>query len=573
MSNRTAPYWMTAVALMAGVFTAPPRAQACGGLFCDASSPVNQAAERIVFAKNPDGTMTAVVQIMYSGPAERFAWVLPVPGAPEVEVSSDLALQRLQVATNPTYQMNTEVEGTCGDDRTFLWGGSDDSAPTGFADGGTSFDAGTEDGPPVSVVDSGNVGPYDYVTLSVAEGTADPADVAVEWLQENAYDVDPLTRERLGPYLEDGLNLIAFRLAKDRSSGSIRPIFINYEDDEPMIPIRPTAVAANEDMGVITWVLGPSRAVPVNYRGLELNEALIDWFNGASNYDEVVTAAANEAGGQGFVTELAQPRESVSLTVMQSSERAEWDRLRTTDWTGREGQLLQDELFLFVGWDGLRDVIEQHVPVPEGEDPQDVYNCPGCYYGGEADIEGFDPAAFVASLGSEVVEPMVRTQELLDAHDYVTRMYTTMSPHEMTVDPIFGFNPVMADVSNSHTVTRIIECSPAVTRADAPWRVELASGDVVRGTGTTWPVSPSTTDLPFNQRILQLDRSSMGSLVEDNSAAITAALEERNAGVPGPSSGGLCSVQAPGRTSSGGLPWLAAAALLGALTHRRRPSP
>ena len=55
-------------------------AQACGGLFCSASAPVNQAAERIIFSKNADQTVTAVVQIQYQGPSEEFAWVLPVPG-------------------------------------------------------------------------------------------------------------------------------------------------------------------------------------------------------------------------------------------------------------------------------------------------------------------------------------------------------------------------------------------------------------------------------------------------------------------------------------------------------------
>lgn len=61
-----------------------------------------QEAERILFSVNGDGTVTAVVQVLYEGPSEKSAWVLPVPGSPEVEVSSDLALQRLQSATNPS---------------------------------------------------------------------------------------------------------------------------------------------------------------------------------------------------------------------------------------------------------------------------------------------------------------------------------------------------------------------------------------------------------------------------------------------------------------------------------------
>lgn len=40
--------------------------QACGGLFCSASNPVNQAAERIIFSDNGDGTITAVIEIQYA---------------------------------------------------------------------------------------------------------------------------------------------------------------------------------------------------------------------------------------------------------------------------------------------------------------------------------------------------------------------------------------------------------------------------------------------------------------------------------------------------------------------------
>ena len=50
------------ILLLALAFDTEP-AQACGGLFCAAAAQVNQAAERIIFSKNADGTVTAVVQI------------------------------------------------------------------------------------------------------------------------------------------------------------------------------------------------------------------------------------------------------------------------------------------------------------------------------------------------------------------------------------------------------------------------------------------------------------------------------------------------------------------------------
>ena len=41
----------------------PGDALACGGFFCSQNAPVNQAAERIVFANDGNGTITAVIQI------------------------------------------------------------------------------------------------------------------------------------------------------------------------------------------------------------------------------------------------------------------------------------------------------------------------------------------------------------------------------------------------------------------------------------------------------------------------------------------------------------------------------
>jgi hypothetical protein len=62
---------IAASALLATAATLPSRpALACGGFFCSQQQPVNQAAERIIFAENGNGTVTAIIQISYDGPAE-----------------------------------------------------------------------------------------------------------------------------------------------------------------------------------------------------------------------------------------------------------------------------------------------------------------------------------------------------------------------------------------------------------------------------------------------------------------------------------------------------------------------
>src|SRR5688572_11756383 len=104
-----------ALALASIAVSASP-ALACGGFFCSQSQPVNQAAERIIFSQNGDGTVTAVIQILYEGPSENFSWLLPISTVPEgddIAVASDLAFTRLQAATNPSYVLNTRIEGQC----------------------------------------------------------------------------------------------------------------------------------------------------------------------------------------------------------------------------------------------------------------------------------------------------------------------------------------------------------------------------------------------------------------------------------------------------------------------------
>jgi hypothetical protein len=557
-----------------------PDAHACGGFFCDNAQPVNQAAERILFSTAEDGTVTATIQIQYAGDAESFAWVLPVAGSPEVNVSSNLAFTRLQTATNPQYTLTTRIEGSCRDDG-FSRGGPSANAGGSFSDASAaSSDAGSA----VTVVNSGSVGPYDFVVISVDPSTPSPTDTAVEWLHDNDYQIDESGAALLEPYLAGGMNLLAFRLTKGNSTGSIRPVQIVFGPGQASIPIRPTAVAAVADMGVMVWVLGPHRSVPVNYFSLELNESLINWLNPFSNYNAVVTEAANQAGGQGFVTEMSGAAEPLADTIFQPWERDQWNSLRTTDWTGREGEMLASVVSNYSAYDGMRDVIEASVPLPvdqPGVTYEQLLSCISCYYDWEdTDIVGLTPATFLAAVQTLVIDPMARTRELFLESDHVTRFYTTMSASEMTRDPAFDFNASLPDVSNVHNAERIIECSPSLSQFEAPWRVEIPGSPTVRGVGTGWPFSdPATSSMPANARIVRYETEGPAVVSTDNTEVIATALAEHNATIvtrgPGVVVGGgassLCSVSIVGEPSSArGLGVLAIAGLALVLRSRRR---
>ncbi|MDH3728743.1 MAG: DUF2330 domain-containing protein, partial [Myxococcales bacterium] len=373
--------------------------------------------------------------------------------------------------------------------------------------------------------------------------------------------------ELLGSYLQDAMNLLAFRLTKGNATGTIRPIWITYASSQPMIPIRPTAVAANDDMGVMVWVLGNDRAVAVNYRSLVLNEALIDWTTGGSNYNQVVIAAANEAGGQGFVTERAGTSVDYDNVVLSEFERQAWDTLRASG-----GELSSEELLIqsaqtIGSWDGYRDVVERFLP--ESVDINDFLGCPSC---GHA-LEPIDNQAFIDALGLEVMDPMIETQALITSRPYVTRLYTTLSAPEMDLDPLFDFNPDLEDAPNLHNARQVIECNPTIYPWEAPSRIELEDGRVVRlSPNSPWPFAPGTEDAPpANAIVAQLSTSGPGEIVTDNRDAIERALDEHNATVP--SLNGWAVAGSGGCTLSQGRPdaaWWIGLALLGLLIRRRQ---
>jgi Uncharacterized protein conserved in bacteria (DUF2330) len=505
-------------------------ADACGGFFCSVQQPVNQAAERIIFADNGDGTITAVIQILYEGPSEHFSWLLPISSVPQTDqiaVASDLAFQRLQQATNPQYSLTTRVEGSCRGSQNFNESGAvpvldvpsescaDNQYLAGCPNVGVSLEA------------SGVVGAFEWSVISLDAALARPEDAAVEWLTANGYDVPSSAGGLLAPYLADGMYLLALRLTKGSDTGSIRPIVLTYTAEAPMIPIKLTAVAANEDMGVMTWALSSGRAVPFNYNALELNEARIDWFTGASNYNQVVTEAADEAGGQGFVTEFAGPSSQLAKVVWQDADEATWRSVQGGTYSSFRS-LFQTTYDNYGTYDGFWDAVKSAVTLPNGISDADFRLCPTCYAG-----LTFSPSGYLAALEASVIEPMRSVQELIDRVPYTTRLYSTLSAGEMTLDPLFVFNPELPDLSNLHQATRVIECSRDVNESEAPWRIELPQGGSLRGSASTfgtWPVA--VADQPANLRVLSLAASGEGAILADNAAVIDGKLEAYNGTQP-----------------------------------------
>ena len=340
MLQKRQMYLVLWVLLMVVLAVGTRTADACGGLFCQ-NDPVDQAAERIIFAKNDDGTITTLVQIDYTGSAPDFSWILPMPSpitAEDIAVPEDgeeaftelHSLTDVRIIPPPVPDCVQEVM----EDMVM-------SSAAPESEGG------------VTIFASGEVGPYGFDVI----GSEDPT-ALIDWLRQNNYRVEPPMEPIINAYVVEQHVFLAMRLLPEETADSIAPIQITYAAEKPMVPIRLTAVAANPNMGIYIWIYANEQAIPENYAHMEIDNREITVFDfGGNNYQQLINQRADVNKGQAFITEYAGPTSQ------------------------------------------------------------------------------FQPQ-----------NPLL--QELGAKHPYVTRLYTTMSAEEMTLDPVFGFDGTRPNVSN-----------------------------------------------------------------------------------------------------------------------------
>ena len=142
-------------------------------------------------------------------------------------------------------------------------------------------------------------------------------------------------------------------------------------------------------------------------------------------------------------------------------------------------------------------------------------------------------------------------------------MYTTLSPSEMTRDPVFSFNRDLEEVANVHTArliyycglipTDTIETTPAVLVTEDGW--ELSFPD---GTGKNpW------TDIgwPNSHQIEAVREEGPAEVLVDNTDEIQAAIDRQNGSAGGCAAAG---------GSGGGLAGLLLLGMVGFLRRLRR---
>lgn len=304
----------SALALLAAssalVVLVPAAAFACGGLFCAAvpadspvpPEPVDQTAERIVFEVGTE-TVTAHVQISYTGPADEFAWIVPVSGTPDVFESQPEMFADVDAATAldvvlPPPDLCPSPSGGGGDGGRGCVGGCAQADSAAVADGAEA--RGADGQSPVTVYAQDVTDNYEYSVIGAAE-----ASDLVGWLQINQFNVSENMVPVMQPYIDEGMRYLAVKLREGRAATDIQPLAIRYEGSQPMIPIRLTAVAAQPLMGIQVWIFADAPYVPENYTWMAAQDReIMSDENGNTSYFSWVARTVDEHMGLLFVAEF-----------------------------------------------------------------------------------------------------------------------------------------------------------------------------------------------------------------------------------------------------------------------------
>ncbi len=443
---------------------AVPNAQACGGFFCNNQQPTLQAGERILFAVDDDN-IRAYVQVFYDGEADDFAWIIPVASKPDVGVGTDEVFNMLENLTRPRFELETKMDETCWQYDVYVDGPA--LAAGGIDDGGVN-----ESADPVAVLEQAEAGPYNYAIVE-----SDNSQALIAWLDENGYSQPPEAHALIDHYVANEMKFVAVKLLKDKDAGDVAPIILDFQEENPCVPLVLTQVAATPDMPVKAYLLGDTRAVPTNWLHVDVNQKKLDWFTISQNwwwggnpleqYEDILLEAIKEADGHAFTTEYAGTSEIMKGML----DNGQYDNVTDLLEIENPTEFVMSLQNYFSGSNQLLNILQKHIPVPEGMDTNSFYNWPEEYQA-EYDALDIDLEALYAELIEVIVTPVKEAQEMFDAYPYLTRLYSKVGIDSMDRDPIFQFQDA-GDVSNVHTATFHMQCADGAVN----YYIELENGE------------------------------------------------------------------------------------------------
>ncbi len=480
----------TVVVAAGAVLAYAPSAQACGGFFCS-QTPIDQSGEQIIFSLTPNH-VTAYIQISYTGAAKDFAWVVPVAAKPEISVGSQAVFQAVGGRTQPSFQL------AVGRRRRFVRllchsPGAAGGAPARWTTRG------------VTVLDAKDVGPFSTVTLAAHDSAE-----LLKWLDDNGFQQPAEALPLIDHYVQLHMLFVALRLKQDATAGDIQPIVLDMDDGRAVRAAHPHADRGEaRHAGARVRARGRARRsrelVPRRRRRGEdqLVQLRLELPRGRDDGDR---------RGRGprlrdRVRRLVGAPEGHHLQARGSSTRASWRASPIPP------LLIQALLNQGYPRDAtMQALLRKWIPMPaavaaRGVTEQMFYSNVAAYKA-DLDAAGYvlDINGFIADLADAPHRSAqegagdVRRPALPDAP------LSTVSPDEMTRDPIFTVNKDLPDVSNNHVAKATGMCQADGSVKGVKLELEdgrvIAMGDVSASiySNTPWTFGNGSPPRPHRAR-------------------------------------------------------------------------
>ncbi len=485
-----------------GLVSASP-AWACGGCFSPPSPQLDQtvlqSGERVLFVRDAATQVSHVwVEVRYTGLAKDFGWVLPLPKVPKVGVGTRLLFDALDARMGLRYGLVHKPDENCRSS----WDGCENNEqyPTaGGADAGLSFGAdggASNDGAHVDILASGTTGPYDYTVVKGSD-----AEVLYTWLNTRGYATPDKAKPILQSHIDKGDVFVAVKLSNGQGVEAIRPITLDMDNSEACVPLRLTSIAAQDDLLVTVTLAGAGRAVVKNHLDVEANPLHMALTTDASSIDctpEVATAhpedyttcsvpknlgqvlsqAIDEAGGHAFVTESALAGSQLGAIKSLSADSIAWLK-NVNNLDALASQLAGNALPIN---DEIGDTVNLPLALtqtfPKISAAQALANLRACgqYWQMPASPSctlpdgtsltheqlqavAVDGSGAAKAITVGIIDPLFLVADLVLGSAKVTRLSMRVSPVEMDRDPIFSYNPGLADVQP----TRLLQTNTVCT--------------------------------------------------------------------------------------------------------------
>jgi hypothetical protein len=366
-----------------------------------------------------------------------------------------------------------------------------------------------------------SVGAFEVTILS-----GDSAGIE-SWLVSNHFLPDAEAPTIVDEYASRGYVFAAISLTAGAGLDELHPLVVRYRGSEPCIPLKLTAIAARENMAVRAFFLGQQRTVPIgDYRHATLNLGRIDWLNQGGNYTSVVSEAVDSPGADGhaFVTEYA----GSSAVVQRDFRQPGWN---ADHFVGAAAADVVPELTRqgLISCSGalpcqafhpqVIPLLRRHLAAPAGVNEQQFWACVSCY---PNDPVTFDGAAFAREFDERIIRPADHARELLERSGYLTRLFTTISPAEMSADPEF------AELPPGNTLGDVAPALSAVDRTTCDSKSVLATTDGREAAHLASAPPSFSNDMPWVERVDEFTADGARIQVVDNGATIDRELTAHN---------------------------------------------